>query len=233
MTAAWSQQLVSEQRRFLASFQAADPRNTVYYGRLEPRSVRSEAAHELIAYLSSLKTKIDPTVYRDLFAIGNRHKYAQTLVEKAVDVMLAVDLVVMAQRNEFDTAYILSADGDYTHAAQFVRDSGCTGSRSARRIVSHCRRETGQLKRVCLVPARRSVPVFSWWMGGTRPGGVVARRSRSRSGLPLGKWEQERVALAMNVGWAVRRAVPFPATAKERERERPSARPRGRPCRRR
>lgn len=124
MTAAWSQQLVADQRRFLASFEAADKRNTVYYGRLEPRSVRSEAAHELLAYLGSLKTKIDPTVYRDLFDIGTRHKYAQTQVEKAVDVMLAVDLVVMAQHNEFDTAYILSADGDYTHAAKFVRDSG-------------------------------------------------------------------------------------------------------------
>lgn len=124
VTAAWSQQLFADQRRFLANFEAADKRNTVYYGRLEPRAVRSEAAHELLAYLGSLTTKIDPTVYRDLFAIGTRHKQAYTQVEKAVDVMLAVDLVVMAQRNEFDTAYILSADGDYTHAVQFVRDSG-------------------------------------------------------------------------------------------------------------
>ena len=35
--------------------------------------------------------------------------------------MLAVDLVVMAERNEFETAYILSADGDYTHAVSAVR----------------------------------------------------------------------------------------------------------------
>ena len=46
------------------------------------------------------------------------------MVEKAVDVMLAVDLVVMAQQDQYDTAYILSADGDYTHAAQFVRSLG-------------------------------------------------------------------------------------------------------------
>jgi uncharacterized LabA/DUF88 family protein len=85
--------------------------------------VRSEAARELLAYLGSLTTKIDPT-YKDLVSIGNRHKVQYTQVEKAVDVMLAVDLVVMAQRNEFDTAYILSADGDYTHAVKFVRDSG-------------------------------------------------------------------------------------------------------------
>ncbi len=124
VTPAWSQQLAADQRRFLASFEAADRRNTVYYGRLEPRAVRSAAAHDLLAYLGALKTKIDPGVYRDLFDIGNRHKNAYTQVEKAVDVMLAVDLVVMAQRNEFDSAYILSADGDYTHAAKFVRDCG-------------------------------------------------------------------------------------------------------------
>ncbi len=35
--------------------------------------------------------------------------------------MLAVDLVVMAERNEFDAAYLLSADGDFTPAVQAVR----------------------------------------------------------------------------------------------------------------
>ncbi len=124
VTQAWSQQLVADQRRFIASYEGADARNSVHYGRLEPRAVRSEAAYELLAYLGALKTKIDPAVYQDLVSIGNRHKAAHTQVEKAVDVMLAVDLVVMAQRNEFDTAYILSADGDFTHAAQFVRTSG-------------------------------------------------------------------------------------------------------------
>lgn len=147
VTTAWSHQLVADQRRFLSSFEAADGRNTVHYGRLELRSVRSEAAHELLSYLGALKTKIDPTVYSDLVSIGNRHKTAQTQVEKAVDVMLAVDLVVMAQRNEFDTAYILSADGDYTHAAQFVRDSGkkvfaaaaTSGAQLARVVTSYIR----------------------------------------------------------------------------------------------
>ncbi len=46
------------------------------------------------------------------------------MVEKAVDVMLAVDLVVMAERNEFDAAYLLSADGDFTPAVQAVRAHG-------------------------------------------------------------------------------------------------------------
>ena len=48
------------------------------------------------------------------------------MVEKAVDVMLAVDFVIMAQRNEYDTAYLLTADGDYTHAVTFVGSLGKT-----------------------------------------------------------------------------------------------------------
>jgi len=125
VTSAWSPTLVADQRRFLARYEAEDAaRHSTHYGRLEPRPVRSEAAHELLAYLASLKTKIDPQVFKDLHAIGSRHKSAVTQVEKAVDVMLAVDLVVMAQRNEYETAYVLSADGDYTHAAQFVRSIG-------------------------------------------------------------------------------------------------------------
>jgi uncharacterized LabA/DUF88 family protein len=47
-------------------------------------------------------------------------------VEKAVDVMLAVDMVVMAERNAFTTAYLLSADGDYTPAVSAVRRLGKT-----------------------------------------------------------------------------------------------------------
>ena len=30
----------------------------------------------------------------------------------------------MAQTNEYDTSYILSADGDYTYAAEFVKAQG-------------------------------------------------------------------------------------------------------------
>ena len=43
------------------------------------------------------------------------------MVEKAVDVMGAVDMVVMAERDEFDAAYLLSADGDFTPAVEAVR----------------------------------------------------------------------------------------------------------------
>ena len=55
-------------------------------------------------------------------AQGQQKTFA--FVEKAVDVMLAVDLVVMAERNGFDDAYLLSADGDFTPAVEHVRSRG-------------------------------------------------------------------------------------------------------------
>ncbi len=36
--------------------------------------------------------------------------------------MLAVDMVVMAERDMFDAAYLLSADGDFTPAVEAVRE---------------------------------------------------------------------------------------------------------------
>jgi uncharacterized LabA/DUF88 family protein len=38
--------------------------------------------------------------------------------------MLAVDIVVLAERNQFDVAYLLSTDGDFTPAVTAVRSSG-------------------------------------------------------------------------------------------------------------
>jgi len=114
-------QSYADQRSFLARFQNADSRHSVHLGRLETRPVKSDAAHDLLQYLAAMPARIDPKVYQDLVALGQRHKKAFVMVEKAVDVMLAVDLVVMAERDQFDTAYVLSADGDFTHAVSVVR----------------------------------------------------------------------------------------------------------------
>ena len=56
--------------------------------------------------------------------IAKRHKKSTVFVEKAVDVMLATDLVIMAERDCFDAAYLLSADGDFTPAVEHVRSLG-------------------------------------------------------------------------------------------------------------
>lgn len=113
--------LYADQRRFLAHLAAADPRISYHLGRLEPRAVRNEAAAELRRYLSDLKIRIDATVFRELMDLAKRHRDASVLVEKAVDVHLAVDMVMMAERDEYDAAYVLSADGDFTPAVEAVR----------------------------------------------------------------------------------------------------------------
>lgn len=64
-------------------------------------------------------------IYRDLSRIAALSKVMVT-VEKAVDVMLAVDMVAIAIRNEYDVAYLLAADGDYTPAAETLRSVGRT-----------------------------------------------------------------------------------------------------------
>lgn len=114
--------LYANQRRFIARLQATDARISIHFGRLEPRPAVDRAAWELKRYLHSLPVKIDPRVYRDLYRIAEENSRAVTYIEKAVDVALAVDLVVMAERDAFDSAYILSADGDFTPAVKAVRN---------------------------------------------------------------------------------------------------------------
>lgn len=112
------------QRKFLAALITQDPKISVHLGRMERRPVQSPAADELKAYVGGLKTLIDPAVRAALFAIAKRHATTEALTEKAVDVMLSVDLVDMAAKDEFDAAYILSADGDFTPAVKAARDKG-------------------------------------------------------------------------------------------------------------
>ena len=115
--------LYTNQRRFLAKLEA-DSRISTHLGRLEPRAVTNAAARELRSYLSNLGRKIDFRVFQDLMQLAARHQTTTAFVEKAVDVMLAVDMVVMAERDDFDDAYLLSADGDFTPAVEHVRSHG-------------------------------------------------------------------------------------------------------------
>lgn len=118
---AGNQTLYAEQRRFLGSLTATDSRISTHLGRLELRPVNDPAATELKSYLANLTTRIDQQVFHDLMRIADNHRHATALVEKAVDVMIAVDMAVMAERDEYDAAYLLSADGDFTPAVEAVR----------------------------------------------------------------------------------------------------------------
>jgi len=112
------------QRRFLSALAAADPRISHHLGRLETRIIRNAAAEELLQLLNALPVRIDARVYRELAALAQRHRRVAVKVEKAVDVRIAVDMVSMAQRDLFDSAYLLSADGDLTPAVSAARALG-------------------------------------------------------------------------------------------------------------
>lgn len=120
----WSEQDYAAQRSYVAQQMKADHRVTFHFGRLEFRPQPNPASEELLRYLADLRTPIDPTVRTHLMDLGHRHRKAKVMVEKAVDVMLAVDVVTMALTDAYDAAYIISADGDYTHAVEFVRGRG-------------------------------------------------------------------------------------------------------------
>ena len=64
------------------------------------------------------------------------------MVEKAVDVQIAVDMVVMAERDEYDTAYLLSSDGDLSPAVDAVRATG-------RKVFVASAQSGAQLTRAC------------------------------------------------------------------------------------
>lgn len=111
----------AQQRSFLAGLESTDKRISIHLGRIEPRVSDNQAAKELREYLGNLKVKIDPAVFSALGDIAKRHSNATVLVEKSVDVMLALDLVIMAMNNAYDAAYLLSSDGDYTPAVEGAR----------------------------------------------------------------------------------------------------------------
>lgn len=96
----------------------------MHFGRVEARYVENEAAREMQSYLYGLTRKIDTETFTSLIGIAKKHAKALVWQEKAVDVMLAVDMVVMATTDEYDAAYLLSADGDFTGAVDYVRKLG-------------------------------------------------------------------------------------------------------------
>jgi uncharacterized LabA/DUF88 family protein len=62
--------------------------------------------------------------------------------------MLAVDMVVMAERDEYEAAYLLSADGDFTPAVTAATDLG-------KRVYAASPTTGAQLEGVCQAFIRR------------------------------------------------------------------------------
>ena len=114
----------SKQRKFLAMLNKLD-RINYFLGRVESRSSK-DVAKKLTRWLDSLSERLDVTVSKQVISQlrGIANTESTQYVEKAVDVMIATDMVSMAYENKYDVAYLLSADGDFTPAVKKAREIG-------------------------------------------------------------------------------------------------------------
>ena len=82
-------------------------------GRLDYRRLARKKLREVMAESQAI---LPDEIVEKLNALCLRR--TPYYVEKQVDVRIAVDLVGMAHRNEYDVAYLLSADGDFVPAVE-------------------------------------------------------------------------------------------------------------------
>lgn len=55
---------------------------------------------------------------------GHILRRGESYIEKGVDVLLTVDLIRLARLNSYDTAILISGDGDFVEAVKDVQDMG-------------------------------------------------------------------------------------------------------------
>lgn len=97
---------------------------TVVLGRVEKQRVLPEEnpmQHKLKNLLDS-HSDLNPALRGELESLMSEETYVYK--EKGVDVHLAVDMVARAIKDEFDVAYLVSADGDFVPAGKIVRETG-------------------------------------------------------------------------------------------------------------
>jgi uncharacterized LabA/DUF88 family protein len=118
----WNPRAYADQRRFLDRLKGTDPRIAVRLGRLEPRPEVNPLADKLSDFVAAERPALGSLADR-LNQLATQHTNITVLREKAVDIMLAVDLR-LANESRYDAAYLLSADGDFTPAVEAVSASG-------------------------------------------------------------------------------------------------------------
>lgn len=92
---------------------------TYYYNLQQDTTRNPEGAREQLDFLNILRTM--PYLEVRLGSL----KMSQTgPVEKGVDVMLATDLLQFSWDGLFDTAILVSGDGDFAYALQAVKNKG-------------------------------------------------------------------------------------------------------------
>ncbi|CAJ2375758.1 MAG: putative NYN domain-containing protein [Arenicellales bacterium IbO2] len=112
-----------EQRKFLAYLEKS-PYMRICLGRMESHPAKNRDERRLRRWLRALPYRNDVNVSSSI--VDELKSIADTAdqpvwTEKAVDVMIATDIVSMAYEKQYDVAYLVSADGDFAPAAEKAR----------------------------------------------------------------------------------------------------------------
>lgn len=99
----------------------------VHLGRIQRNPMSAHFAREknrIVRLLLEHETEVPSSVREAIRHLSNMD--SPQYVEKEVDTRMAVDLVRLAYRHEYDVAYVLSADSDFIPAVEAVRELGKT-----------------------------------------------------------------------------------------------------------
>lgn len=114
---------IRRQARALSVLRRQDVR--VELGRVERNTMPAHAnpfVRRLRELMAERQAELTPSLAADLESLCDQQ--VAYYVEKQVDVLIAVDMVGMAQRDEYDLAYLLSADGDFVPVVREIQRHG-------------------------------------------------------------------------------------------------------------
>jgi len=111
-----------EQEQFLNTIKNQNVR--VVLGSVEKQRVQPDKnqIQQTLKKLRGAFSDLNPMILDELERLMSEGTYVDK--EKKVDVNLAVDMVARAMKNEFDVAYLVSADSDFVPAVEIVRETG-------------------------------------------------------------------------------------------------------------
>ncbi len=90
-----------------------------YYNILQDAEKKGQGYQEQQKFLASLYN----VQYLEV-RLGTSKYRGDVMVEKGVDIMLATDLLQFAWQGVYDSAILVTGDGDFTYAAQAVKNFG-------------------------------------------------------------------------------------------------------------
>lgn len=90
-----------------------------YYNILQDPERRGHAFQEQGKFLATLHN----TPYLEV-RLGTSKYRGDMLVEKGIDIMIATDILLFAWRDLYDSAILVSGDGDFAYALQAVKNFG-------------------------------------------------------------------------------------------------------------